>query len=259
MAGSIDLIAFSQTTQNNGYDYVTPAAGTDDYSFSGDDLYIQDDGKIVAACFIDATTTKGARARFKAKSQADWSEFTGCSLDSGLRAPGIIYCGHVLKKGDILNAQVDNLNTNEISNLLLAFSKKPGAYVTEQPPEIPAGAIWIKGIFTTACVAITWTKLVTGTWSYNFQRDRKYKILGMAATSAAGLAARLIAKTGSSPEFLASRPGVPASYELTEVNGPKWYFMGTDFVFEGLNPPTVEGLDTTTSSSFKIDLLILPL
>lgn len=259
MPGSIDLIAFSQTTQNNGYDYVCPAAGTDDYSFSGDDLYIQDDGAIVAGCFIDATTTKGARARFKAKSQADWSEFTGCSLDSGLRLPGLVYCGHPLKKGDVLNAQVDNLNTNEISNVLLAFSKKQGAYVTAHPPRIPDGAIWVKGIFTTACVAITWTKMVTGSWSYNFQRDRKYKILGMSATSASGLGCRLIAKTGSSAEFMACRPGCPASYELTEVNGPVWYFMGTDLVFEGLNPPTPEFLATTTDSSQKIDLLILPL
>lgn len=259
MPGSIDLIAFSQTTTNSGYDYVTPAAGTDDYAFSGDDLYIQDDGKVVQACFIDATTTKGARARFKAKSQADWSEFTGCSLDSGLRAPGIVRCGHPLKKGDILNAQVDNSGTNEISNLLLTFSKKPGAYVTSVPPDVPSGAIWIKGVFTTACVAITWTKMVTGSWSYNFQRDRKYKILAMSATSASGLAARLIAKTGSSAEFMACRPGCHATYELTEVNGPPVYFIGTDFTFEGLNPPTPEWLATTTDASQKIDLLILPL
>lgn len=256
----IDLIGFSQTTQNNGYDYVTPAAGTDDYAFSGDDLYIQNEGLIVAHQFIDATTTKGARGRYKAKSQADWSEFTGFSLDSGIRAPGFGYAGHPLKKGDVLNLQIDNLNTNEISNGLLWFSKKPGSYITRHPPAmIPAGAIWIKGIFTTSCVAITWTKQVAGSWSYNFQRDRKYKILAMAATSASGLAARLIAKTGSSPDFLACRPGCEATYELTEMNSPPVYFMGCDFVFEGLNPPTPEWLATTTDASQKIDLLILPL
>ena len=251
-----DLIAFSQTTQNNGYDYVTPAAGEDFYAFSGDDLYIQDDGKVIFSQFIDATTVKGARARFKAKSQADWSEMTGCSLDSGLRMPGFYYQGHRLRKGDVLNAQVDNLNTNEISNLLLGYKKGPG-YVTMHPnvEEMP-DAFWVKGIFTTACVAITWTDGTTGTWSYNFSRDRDYKILGMAATSAAGLACRLKPKTGASPAFQKCRPGVPASYELTEVNGPVLYFRGMDLRFNGLNPPTPQLLDTTTSSSFKVDLLV---
>lgn len=256
----IDLIAFSQTTQNNGYDYVTPAAGTDDYAFSGDDLYIQNDGVVVASQFIDATTTKGARMRYKAKSQSDWSEITGCSLDSGIRSPGFAYAAHVLKKGDILNLQIDNLNTSEISDGLLWFAKKPGAYISKHPPlPLPPGAFWVKGIFTTAAVAITWTKMTTGSWSFNFQRDRKYKVLAMAFTSASGLAARLIAKTGSSKDFLACRPGTEGTYELTEVNSTPTYFVGCDFVFEGLNPPTPEVLCTTTDSSQKIDLLILPL
>ena len=118
-----DLIAFSETTQNNGYAGVTPAAGEDFYAINGDDLYIQDDGKVIFSQFIDATTAKGARARFKVKRQADWSEITGCSLDSGMRMPGFYFQSHPLKKGDILNVNVDNLNTNEISNLLLGYKK----------------------------------------------------------------------------------------------------------------------------------------
>lgn len=253
-----DLIAFSQTTQNNGYDYVAPAAGEDYYSVSGDDLYLQDDGKVDAAVFIDATTTKGARFRFKTKDMADWNESTACSLDSGQRLPGLIYTGLKCKKGQTLNAQLDNLNTSEISNVLLYYLKK-GTGVTHVPPPIPEGAVWIKGIFTTACVAITWTDMLTGTWSYNFERNRKYRILAMQAASASGLACRLKAKTGSSPEFLACRPGTFATYELTEVNGPPMYFCGMDLTFEGLNPPTPQFLATTTDSSQKVDLLILPL
>jgi len=254
----IDLIAFSQTTQNNGYDYVAPAAGEDFYSVTGDDLKVIEGGKIDAACAIDATTTKGARFRFKAKTQADWNESTAMSLDSGLRGPGLIYTGLEIPKNAVLNAQLDNLNTNEISNVLLFYLRK-GQGVTHVPPALPKGAIWIKGIFTTACVAITWTDMLTGTWSYNFDQSRKYKILGMAAQSASGLACRLKAKTGSSPDFLACRPGTFATYELTEVNGPAMYFVGMDLTFEGANPPTPQFLATTTDSSQKIDLLILPL
>jgi hypothetical protein len=91
---AIDLIVFAQTTTNNGYDYVTPAAGEDMFAFSGDDLYIQEDCKIVAANWETATTAKANAARFKAKSQADWSEMSEGCLDSGQRATGFRYCGH---------------------------------------------------------------------------------------------------------------------------------------------------------------------
>jgi len=254
-----DLIAFSETTTNNGYAGVAVAAGEDFYGYSGDDLYIQDDGRVIFSQFIDATTTKGARARFKSKSMADWCEMTGCSLDSGLRMPGFYYQGVPLKAGDILNVNADNSNTNEITNVLLGYQKGRGRVTMHPSTPIPDGAIWVKLIGTTACVAITWTDLLASTSSYNFQRDRDYKVLGMASTSAAGLAARLKFKTGSSADAMKCRPGVPASYELTEVNGPVLYFNDMDLVFNGLNPPTVQGLDTTTSASFKTDLLVLPL
>ena len=40
-----------------------------------------------------------------------------------MRMPGFYFQSHPLKKGDILNVNVDNLNTNEISNLLLGYKK----------------------------------------------------------------------------------------------------------------------------------------
>lgn len=219
---------------------------------------MQDECKIVAANFETATTTKANAARFKTKAMADWCEMSEGCLDSGARMHARL-CGVTVNKGDILNGQIDNLNTNDICSLGLWASKKSGAYVTQIPPPIPAGAIWVRGVFTTACVAITWTNMTTGSWSYNFQRDRNYQILGMRASSATGLWCRLKAKTGSSPEFLNSRPGCMAVYELTEMENPATYFIGANLVFNGLNPPTPQFLATTTDSSQKIDLLILPL
>lgn len=256
---AIDLIVFAQTTQNNGYDYVTPAAGEDFFGISGDDLYIQEDAKIIAANFETATTTKANAARFKTKAMADWCEMSEGCLDSGMRFQPRL-CGVKVKKGDILNGQIDNLNTNDICSLGLWATKKAGARVSLIPPtDIPEGAIWVRGVFTTACVAITWTNMLTGTWSYNFQRDRNYQILAMRASSASGLWCRLKPKTGSSPEFMASRPGCMAVYELTEMENPPTYFIGANLVFNGLNPPIPQFLATTTDSSQKIDLLILPL
>jgi hypothetical protein len=101
--------------------------------------------------------------------------------------------------------------------------------------------------------------MLAGTWSYNFERDRQYKILGMRASSATGLWARLRPKTGGSAEFMSSRPGCMASYELAEIENRPTYFLDCNFTFSGLNPPTVQFLATTTDASQKIDLLILPL
>lgn len=253
---AIDLIVFAQTTQNNGYDYVTPAAGEDFYAFSADDLYIQDDGRVVMANFETATTVKANAARFKSKKMADWCELSEGGLDSGVRLMPR-RCNVPFVKGDILNGQIDNLNTNDICSLGLWYSKRGGAIVSISPPEeLPEGAIWVRGVFTTACVAITWTNMTTGTWSYAFQRDKNYKILGMRAASASGLWCRLKARTGSSPEFMNSRPGCMAVYELTEMDNAPVYFKGCNLVFNGLNPPIPQFLATTTDSSQKIDLLI---
>ena len=188
---------------------------------------------------------------------ADWCEMSEGCLDSGERGVGYRRMNVPFKKGDVINGQIDNLNTNDICSLGLWYAKKQGATVTQELwDDVPEGAIWARGLFTTACVAITWTNMTTGSWSYAFQRDKNYQILGMRASSASGLWARLKPKTGSSPEFMNSRPGCMAAYELTEMTTRPTYFRGANLVFNGLNPPTPQMLATTTDSSQKVDILI---
>jgi len=106
-------------------------------------------------------------------------------------------------------------------------------------------------------VAQTWQN-VNMTFDYSFQRDRNYKIIGMNAVGVSALAARIHGKTGSSEELLGSRPGVIAATTGTE-EGMTFYFVGTDYVFNGLNPPSIDWLSTTTDTAEECSLLIVPL
>jgi len=131
----IDLIAFSQTTQNNGFDYVAVAAGEDFHAYSGDDLYIQTPGTIRMFAAIGATTNL-LKHRFKTKAMADWcSNNEGMSVDDGVRGfHSTLLCGVPVKKGDVLNYQADTANQSEMTQGLVWLSKKATAYITQFPP-----------------------------------------------------------------------------------------------------------------------------
>lgn len=189
------------------------------------------------------------RARFRQTRDANWNEVSLAGSDQ-TGEHRTMHLSYPIKAQDILRAQADNGNQNQLEVLLLAVAYGVEPNLTEdRPANLPANAKWVRGTHASTMVAGAWT-VGAITWSDTFDRSKTYKILGFMAQSATMYGARLYYK-GSAPS-VGYAPGV-VGHDTVALAYPMYGNFGS---FKGDQPPDIEGLCSAGDTAGVVEILV---
>jgi len=251
------LFVFGSTADRNAALTALPICANEDLftgngiAGTGTGLYVREDS-VLAGIGVVSETAAALLWRVRTTNQSDYirsNRFTRLQTAAYSGGPAICPANYGLKKGETLTADLQN--GGAVLDALSCIIIEGGApSLTEwqpAPKTLPAGVIAATFTATMTHVADSWSPIGQCVFdNYVLDTTKKYKIVGMTAFSATGVAHRLRFYSGDNK---ANAPGVLGG-DTAPISHVMWGDFGT---FEGLTGVGIQTVavaaDATTSGT----------
>jgi len=241
-----DLIAFHESTTNDGLLPVAPApGGGHGYVVTGDDLEPKGDAYVLKAMMQSAAIANFIEGNFghSGDNEPNWNRMANFVRDQTGAVIDPMGETYKMDGGEQMNCNQDHGANAQVANLILALAPSIiPIHIGNAPKNLPVGLKWITATGVTAAIANTWSPDVA-TYTYIFNSKKTYAIYGVAGFSTTGYAFRI------DPQSLDKtfRPGWMLGD--TNITCQALYTEVPMYIFNGNAPPQFQKLCSATDSS----------